>query len=148
MKLLVGKNTLSGVFYLKNSPTVTLSAIALFLFFTQVSIKHGKRLILTIAPCSFGVYLIHYHPDIRQLFLADRFVSLSQKPWYEMTGILLGAAVGIFVVCLAIEYLRRQLFRLLRVSKLCKAVTERTGRLIRRLETGMEAKREKEPKTP
>ncbi len=113
------------LFYSYLSPMVTLGAVSLFLFFSKLSLRHGKQLLKMLAPCTFGVYLIHMHPLVKEHLIIDRFTSYAQKPWYAALGIVVGAGLAIFTACLLIDYLRRQLFRLLHVSALCAALTEK-----------------------
>lgn len=107
------------------SPLVTLGAVSLFLFFSKLSLRHGKQLLKVLAPCTFGVYLIHMHPFVREHLLIGCFASYAQAPWYAALGIVLGGGLAIFAACLLIDYLRRQLFRLLHVSTLCAVLTKK-----------------------
>ncbi len=101
-----------------NSPLIVASALFLFNTFRQMYIKKGAIKCITLfAPASFGVYLIHENSIIRGLFIEGKFIYYLDKPFYEMIGLILLTAIIIFIVCIIIDFLRIQLFKLFRVKK-------------------------------
>lgn len=96
---------------------LTLSAaVALFYAFrnwdfgTTKKTKKAAGLICKIAPCSFGVYLLHEHVNLRYewpIWLgADRCGSAISLLWHWMLAVLIVMAAG-----LAADAVRRFLFR-------------------------------------
>lgn len=101
------------------SPTIVLSAIALLALFSKI--KTGKifaKIISFVAPLTFGVYLIHETPWVQEYIMTGRFADYASKePGYMVLYVAFTALV-IFTVCMAIELVRRLLFKLLRIKKI------------------------------
>lgn len=109
------------------SPTIFLAAIFLVHAFANMRVSQkATKLIAHTSPMAFGVYLIHCHP-----YLYDHLKGLFA--WIVPQHICLGVfyvfavAFAIFAVCLALDWLRLQLF------KACK-----TKEFATRLETALE----------
>ena len=100
-----------GYAYSYNHLFCLTGAVGLFMAFGNIRIKSEKcsRLICEISGCTFGVYLIHEHMDLRYLWpqwfqtpsMADRFLFV---PHMMMTILV------VFSCCALIEYLRKRLF--------------------------------------
>ena len=89
-----------------------LAAVSLFYAFKHWEPKEGKivRFLCKIAPYTFGVYLIHENVAVRDLWTGWFFVekvkdSLLFAPYMVLVIICL------FVVCMAIDYIRACIFR-------------------------------------
>lgn len=113
---------ISGVLAEYNSPFVVLSAVCAVMFFAQLKIKKGARLVTRLSACAFGVYLISEQRFFRHYIVTGRFVSIVNDSPLLFTAKLLGGALAIFVFCLAVDYLRSLLFKVLRVNKLCSKI--------------------------
>ena len=110
------------------SPAIILSSVALFALFAGWKPKEQLCKWLTvIAPATFGVYLIHVHPQIWRYCIADAFISFTHIKAYVLPFAILGAAVGILAVCIVIDLIRGKLFRLLKVKEGCQYLMERIG---------------------
>ena len=111
--------SISVFLYTYTSPGVLLCAVILFemLCETKISFVPINRLLTTLAPCALGVYLIHDHPLIRSC-LRGQLASVAGK--HTLLSILevSGLAVGIFIGGLSVDFLRGQLFQLLRIQSL------------------------------
>ncbi len=108
------------------SVTIILSSVFLFLFCLNIKInRFGAKLISFFAPVTLGVYLIHVQPLVFHMIMKDAFVSFIDKPIAVMTIFVFITALAIFVSCSMIELLRIQLFKLLRVGKLCELIDHR-----------------------
>ena len=91
------------------------AAVCLFLVFYQIRIKDGwiSRLILKIAPATFGVYLFHEHLELRYRWPswfgmgAD---AASASPLFFVLHCL-GAVLGIYVLGTVIDLLRARIFK-------------------------------------
>ncbi len=117
--LLFFSESVSDFLYAYTSPSVLLCAVILFEILCEVKIPSASvnRHIATLAPCALGVYLIHDHPLVRSCLL-ERLSFVAEE--HVLSGVLKvsGLALGIFIGCLAIDFLRRQLFQLLRIQAL------------------------------
>ncbi len=122
--VLTGKQPLpTNLFYYYNSPLVTLASVAAFLVFLNLKIKDGffSKAILKVSGLTFGIYLIHEHELLRDLWTTFWKVDqYSQTPLFPLHCIAVVTAV--FILCAVIEYIRQLLFMLLYKTKLWKAV--------------------------
>ena len=101
-----------------NSPVMLLMAVALLLFFAHIRLPGWlEKTVKVLAPASFGVYLIHLHPLVRNFLLLDRFKSLADCPAWAMIPLVLGLTLGIYLACSGIDLLRHWLFRALKVKQ-------------------------------
>lgn len=102
------------------SPTVFLAALFLMGSLTKLRVKSKpiQKILVFLSPLTFGVYLIHTHHLVFEHLLADSFRFLVERPAIVMLLEVLLASLGIFLVCLVLEALRQQLFRLLRIPNL------------------------------
>lgn len=101
------------------SPTIFFAAVFLLVGFTKLKIgKIATKIIAFCAPASFGVYIIHVNPYIWQYFLKNRYTFIAKFGTIKLAIAVVMAVVVIFTVCLFIDILREQLFKLLRIKKL------------------------------
>ena len=77
------------------------------------------RLATWAGPLTFGVYLIHDNPALRESLLKMRLESFNQLPFYLLPAAVLAAWLAVYGVSLVLEQLRTKLFTLLRVDALC-----------------------------
>ena len=99
------------------SVTILLSAVFLFLFCLNVKIgAAAEKVIAFLSPAALGVYLIHVHPLVFEGILKNAFVGFAEKSLVLMLACALLATLAIFVICTAIELLRIQLFKLIKVK--------------------------------
>lgn len=118
--LLLGREVQKRLmFYSYLSPTVVIGSVGLFLFFSQVKIRHGKKLLTTVSATTFGIYLIHVHPSFSARFLDHFFLQFSDLPFIGLIVCVLVYAVLLFVTCSAVDYCRMQIFRALQIRKCC-----------------------------
>lgn len=98
----------SKFFYKNNSIFVCASSIALFVIFLNIKIKSIviQKIIRLIAPLTFGVYLVHNNPTIRDALWS--FIR-PYRFMYETGFFLVGCAIVcvIFIISAVIEYCRR-----------------------------------------
>ena len=98
------------------SPTITLIAIALLELFSRFKINKIKGVITFFASTSFGVYLIHDNNSVRGTLMINRFAEFASYNPVLMVLAVLGVALGIYLVCSLIDYLRILLFKALKVK--------------------------------
>lgn len=116
------------------SPTIVLCSIFLFLFFVNLKINNRWiGVIRLFSPLTFGVYLIHEEPLIRSALISNRFESYASMPPMRMALAAVGTAIGIWLTCSLVDWLRLQLFNLLKVKTLCEALTEKVAVLSGRI---------------
>lgn len=122
LKIMLG-NDISYLSY--TSPFVVLSAIFLFIFFSKLKFgKKTEKLINYITPAALGVYLIHTHPLVFNKLMKDIAMPLVNHGTAAMIFGSVAMALAVFIICIAIDLLRIQLFRLIRINALCKKLDE------------------------
>lgn len=118
LKIMLG-NDISYLSY--TSPFVVLSAIFLFIFFSKLKFgKKTEKFINYITPAALGVYLIHTHPLVFNKLMKDIAMPLVNHGTAAMIFGSVAMALAVFIICIVIDLLRIQLFRLIRVNALCK----------------------------
>lgn len=102
------------------SPTVILCAVKLLYFFKNCKLGDAWRKIINFfAPASFGVYLIHSHPLINDIFIEGKFEKyLTFEPYYMVLAVL-GTALLVWFVCSLIDKVRIFLFGLFNIKEKC-----------------------------
>lgn len=133
---LVGKYLFSplikfnGFFYKNNSIPVFFSALGLFLIFLNIDIKNDKlaKFLCNTGAVTFGVYLIHNNPSIREKFWG--FMDLPrflEKWWFLFWGVLL--ILLIFIVSGVVEWVRKLLYQKFLASKFYKCCIRKISSL-------------------
>lgn len=126
-KIVIKRPVGGGYLFSYVSPTILLSAVFLFLYFTRLSFNNNiaKRIVSFFTPATFGVYLIHDFPLVRQYFILHKFeFLLNYNPIIMMLAVI-AAALGIFIVCALIDKLRILLFKLLKIKAGMEALERR-----------------------
>jgi len=111
--------THAGLLINNTSPVIVLASVSLLVFFEGIRLKPetGKRC-ARLSALTFGVYLIHDHPLVRQYMMKDQFAWMTDAFDYRtMPFAVLGAAAAIFAACAWIELLRSRLFAALRIRE-------------------------------
>ncbi len=116
------------------SPFILSSAAFLLLFCSKLKIKGKipKFLIKTLAPASFGVYLIHTNPLIWESIIKNRFVGYAASSTPKLVLLVLVTAVAIYLACSLIDLLRIALFKLLRINKLSEIIEKNLSKILNR----------------
>lgn len=111
----------AGMFANYTFPTTLLAAIILLLLFSRINIKNNfaKSKISSFTPLVFSVYLIHTNKLVFENILSGLFESYATLNPVLLALAVLGTALAIFVICIMIDMLRFELFKLLKVDKLC-----------------------------
>ncbi len=86
-------------------------SVGLFLWFGKLEIKSGKlgRWICKISGCTFGVYLIHEHMDLRYLW-PQWFRTQNMAGRFLFVPHMIATIFVVFICCALLEYLRKRLF--------------------------------------
>lgn len=119
MKKVFADGTVNYLTY--TSPFVVSSAIFLFIFFSKLKFtKRTEKFINYITPAALGVYLIHTHPLVFNKLMKDIAMPLVNYGTAAMIFGSIAMALAIFIICIVIDLLRIQLFRLIKINALCK----------------------------
>lgn len=115
------------------SPTILICALALLCLFAKLTLKDGvKRVISIFAPFAFSVYLIHTAPFVWTIIMKNRFIAYATLNPFVMVFAVLSTAVGIFVLCSLIDYVRICIFKWLHIDKMSIKIEEKVVNLINR----------------
>lgn len=91
-----------------DSAPVYLMTMAIFAAFLNLRIRNGRfaSVICSIAPMTFGVYLIHAHADVSPwLWSVLDLPAYMEHAWFPVLQV--ACVVGIFAVCIVIDALRK-----------------------------------------
>lgn len=108
-----------------SSPTVVLAAVFLFFAYANKKTnKFGRFFIKIFSPVTFGIYLVHTQFVVWNWF-EGKFLWIGKfEPVYAAL-ILLGVTAGIFVICSAVDYIRKLIFGITGISRLIKKADRR-----------------------
>ncbi len=104
--------------YHDNNGILFVAALLLFLWTARYKAPDNLlvRLLVRIAPLTFGVYLIHDNLLVRRELWHHWLNVHSWLHSWTFVPLLIASTVGIFVACIAIDSVRDRLFRLVRVN--------------------------------
>ncbi len=113
------------------SPAMLLGSIALLVAFSGYQPSSPvKKAISLLAPLSFSVYLIHAHPLIWEHLFAERFRTLAEYPAAGIVFVVIGIAVGVYILCSLADMARVWLFRVCRVSAACEKLGAKVEKIL------------------
>lgn len=116
---LVGSPNGAMLLYNYISPTEVLLAISLLILFANIKVSSkAAKLIGFAAPATFGVYLIHDNPLVREEVIVKLGEKIVELPGILPPFVVCGAAFVILIVCLLIDRIRIALFNVLKVKEL------------------------------
>ena len=118
-KRFLGEVRYDGMWISYISISVLISAVSLLLLFERIQFKALPiKIISIISPLTFSVYLIHDNTLIREHFIKDKFIWITNYSAPVQVVLILSVAVAIYIICIAIDYVRELLFKGLRVKNL------------------------------
>ena len=93
--------------YSRSSLFMIAAALSLLALFLKLRIS--SRFINTLASCTFGVYLIHENSYVRPFLWQTLFrvENFKNSPWLLLH--MVGSVAAVFLLCSAVEYLRKKL---------------------------------------
>ncbi|MCD7872017.1 MAG: acyltransferase [Clostridiales bacterium] len=108
-----------GLLMTYDSFTVLAGSICLFLFFVKLNIKSRalKGIIKTIAPASFGVYIIHTNKFVWDKIIKNRFEGYADMFSVKMIVYVVITAIAIYLICTAVDLIRIYLFKNLGLNR-------------------------------
>lgn len=117
----IGDNSLLISYYAAN---VLVGTFCLFLAAakTEIHAKIPIKIIKTLSPLTFGVYIIHTSEYMWNYVLKDAFKSYSDMRAIYMILAVVGTVIGIYLGCSLIDALRLALFKLLKVDKFTSSI--------------------------
>ncbi|MBF0778898.1 hypothetical protein [Streptococcus cuniculi] len=94
-------------FYGKNKLPTALASLFIFLGFRKLDIGH-HRFINLVSSTTFGIYIIHEHPLLRDFWWVTVFknATFSNSPYLIPYSIL--AVILVFTMCLLVEVARQK----------------------------------------
>ena len=116
--MIFGKVILDSVFIGYTSVTIVAGSVFLFCFFERLEPSISiERIIRIISPTVFSVYLIQDNFLIRKIFISDNFVWVFKFNTVTMIFVILIIALSIYIICTAIDFIREQIFNLLKIKQ-------------------------------
>lgn len=102
-----------------SSPTIFLSGLGLFVFFSTLKINniYIQKIITFLTPTTLGIYIIHANPLIAWRLLADRTIIYLTQKTIILIPLVLVTAFGIYSICTIIEITRLFVFRALKLKE-------------------------------
>ena len=111
-----------------------IGAISLLLFFSRISIAPAvKKAAKLRGPVTLGGYLIHVNPCVWNHVLGGLFAPIGKLNPLLIIPAAIGSALGIFIVCAAVDWVRGQAFRLLRINRLADILGDKLTALAERI---------------
>lgn len=113
----------SEILYPSNSVPVLCASVLLLLIFCSVKIENAKlsNIINLTGGVTFGIYLIHNNRN----FAHYLWEKCRIHYWLAERGnllVVIGIGLGVFIACGLIEWIRQQMFKMLRIDKLIDKV--------------------------
>ena len=103
------------------SPTVILAAVAMVGWFARLTPGPlAEKVISKVSPHAFGVYLFHTHTLIFLSAIRGQFIFLASASTLKLLLVTFGAAVFIFALGAALDWLLTLAIRALRIDRLLK----------------------------
>lgn len=101
--------------YHDNNGPEFFTALMIFLWTAKRKISGGavSRIMTRIAPLTFGVYLIHDNPLVRDLLWKNLVNAKVLYDTWAFVPALIGTTVAVFIACLAVDSLRDRMFKAL-----------------------------------
>ncbi|MCM1174339.1 MAG: acyltransferase [Blautia sp.] len=114
-----------AILYSSNSLPMLCASLCLLMFFCSVRIERPglSRAINRVGGLTFGIYLIHNNVNLSHYLWEKCRVHY----WFAEKGnllVVMGILIAVFAACGFVEWLRQQLFKVLKTEKLIKWAAE------------------------
>ena len=113
------------------SPLIIVCAVTLVLLFKEINC--GSKLIKFIrffAPLSFGVYLFHEEPLIKNNFIEDHFEIYATYNPLLMIFCVIATAIIIWFLGSLVDMIRLKIFDYLEIKRLCLWIERKISKII------------------
>ncbi len=119
--------TVLSFWFKYNSAPVVVMTLCLFVAFLNIRISNGvlTKIICTVSPLTFGVYLIHAHANVSP-WLWETLNLPPKMGSFTFIFIQIGCTIGIFIACIAIEAVYK--FTIGRIEK-CSLVNKVSNKI-------------------
>lgn len=109
-----------GLIVKYNNPIMLVFDVCLFVLISRLEIRNRvvQRLLKTVAPLTFSVYLIHVHPAVFR-WLKNKAAFIADCSQWLSLPLIIGIALAVFLICILADYVRQLVFRRLRVDDFC-----------------------------
>lgn len=115
----------SGVSYSYLAPTTVGISIGLIMIFSKIRAgEYLKKIVTSLGPTTFGVYLLHEQIFFSKNFITDKFVFVTQYNLGVIILVLVGSMIVIFLSGSLIDRIRAYVFRVVKVRKICQKIEE------------------------
>ena len=116
------------------SPVAVGEAVCLLLYFSNLNIKNRTpvKAISLVTPAIFSVYIIHVHPLVFWNILKDAFTWLTEYNLLVSFVLIIAISLAIFIGCIALDYIRIILFKILKINLLCDKLGENITKSIKK----------------
>ena len=115
------------------SPTVFIPSICMLMLFGRIKITRGQNVVKLFAATSFSVYIIQNHSYIWYNFITKFSTFFNAPTAVEKIGLVLGFSVAFYLAASLVDFLRIQLFKLLRINRLSEKICELTKNTFNKL---------------
>lgn len=100
------------------SPTIVLGSIFLLVFFKKMRMPNWvKSGVKVVSPLVFSVYLIHTNYYVWNYWFRLRFEDYVEYSPIKLLGAILVTAFIIFMVCIAVDFVRELIFKGLKIKE-------------------------------
>lgn len=132
---LLGAPSHGDLFMSYTSPVAVGEAVCLLLCFSSLKVNNKKlvKSINFVTPAIFSVYIIHVHPIVFWSILKNAFTGLTEYNLLVAFMLIIAIALAIFIGCIALDYIRIIIFKILNINKLCDKLGENITKLIKKV---------------
>lgn len=110
------------------SPTILLSSIIIVILFSRAKLK--GNVVSKLSPLALGIYLFQLNDVVYYDFIANNFTFIATKNIFVGLLLIFVFASLIFAVGLFVEYIRRSIFKLLKIDIVCKKIVKLADKLL------------------
>ena len=102
------------------SPSEVIISISIILLFSNINVKNAYliKIISFFAPLTYGVYLIHNHLLVRNYFIKNNFLWLTNLKIYQFFIIEILCSFIIFLICSLLDFIRLLIFKAFKIKQL------------------------------
>ena len=104
--------------YLYTSIFVILQSVFLFNGFAKIKVKNNvfQKILLTLSPLAFGIYVVHLTPYARMFF--NNFLFIKELSVWLLIPLIFACAVMVFSICALIVWVKQLLFKYTKIDDL------------------------------
>ena len=119
VRLLGNESVHANILLEYTAPTIVVASVMLLCLFSKLRLnRFWLALVKFLSPLTFGVYLVHMQPMIWTLLGDSPLAWLLELPLHAMIARFALLVIVIYLMSSILEWIRRLLFRLLRIDKI------------------------------